>query len=280
MSEVIIQQLSDFKNTLTFVGSVENVINGVIPEELKHRRFAAGKVKYGFELGSPQGIYNLGECIIINSLIYSSRTDFTRTSRDPLMWGPEFVTPGMFLVPKTSEPNFSLSYCSLDREFSFNTLYQMIYEKSGRPFAIAGCAELVNLRSMTITYSPIEKENIFSNQDKYFRERERNDKHVNIAFVGVVSDMGDSRLLDINTKLRSVLYYNPYNKQKDPSAQIEAGLLVSHTHAVTLARPIVLIPEIVPQDVKEVIHLMDDSTVRYVRAEVFTMEDLVPYVEE
>jgi hypothetical protein len=77
-----------------------------------------------------------------------------------------------------------------------------------------------------------------------------------------------------------VLYYNPYNKQKDPSAQIEAGLLVSHTHAVTLARPIVLIPEIVPQDVKEVIHLMDHSTVRYIRAEIFTMEDLVPYVEE
>ncbi len=272
MENFRIKELSKNKNTLAYIGSVDNVIAGIIPEELKSRRFNASKVKFGFELGSPQGIYNMGECIVMNSLIYSSRTDKTRKERDPLMWGPEFVTSGIFLVPANCEANLEISYCSLDNILKLKDIYSQIYDKVRKPFFIAGCVEFDLLRSHSITYSPIEKENIFTNEKKYFTEDEHKDRNMNIAFNGVVSDMTNMVESEINKKLKTVLYYNPYNKQSDE--------LISHTHAAILNSPIVEISEVKPNNVKDVIHIMDDSLLRYIKAKVFCIDDIIEYKEE
>ena len=265
-----ITELSQQKNTLAYIGSVDNVIKGIVPDDLKNQRFLASKVRCGFELGSPQGIFNMGECVVMNGLLYSSRTDTTRSERDPLMWGPEFVTSGIFLVPQTCEANYQVSYCSLEASIPFRTVYSQIHESTGgKAFAIAGCAELSLLRSRSITYSPIEKENIFQNEEKYYTEDERHDANMSIAFVGVVSDFESATLQEINAKLRTVLYFNPHNKQDSN--------LISHTHAATLTSPIVDMPEIQPHHVKDVIHLMDDSLVRYIKADVFLIDDLAEY---
>ena len=271
MSEIQITETSTKKNTLAYIGSVDNVIQGLVPDDLKNRRFLASKVRCGFELGSPQGIFNMGECVVMNGLLYSSRTDTTRSERDPLMWGPEFVTSGIFLVPQSCEPNFQISYCSLEGSLTLRSIYSQIHARAGKAFAIAGCAELSLLRSRSITYSPIEKENIFQNEEKYYTEDEHRDANMSIAFVGVVSDFESDSLKAINAKLQTVLYFNPHNKQ-DAS-------LISHTHAATLTNPIVDMPEIHPHHVKDVIHLMDDSIVRYIKADVFLIDDLAAYEE-
>ena len=271
MPEITITEASTNKNTLAYIGSVDNVIKGIVPDALKNRRFLASKVRCGFELGSPQGIFNMGECVVMNGLLYSSRTDTTRAERDPLMWGPEFVTSGIFLVPQACEENLKISYCSLESSLTMRNVYQQIYARTQAPFAIAGCAELALLRSRSITYSPIEKENIFLNEEKYYTEDEHRDANMSIAFVGVVSDFGSATENAINTKLQTVLYYNPYNKQ--------GSSLISHTHASTLSNPIVDMADIQPHHVKDVIHIMDDSLVRYIKADVFLISDLVEYVE-
>jgi hypothetical protein len=185
------------------------------------------------------------------------------------MWGPEFVTSGIFLVPQGCEENFQVAYCSLESRLTLRSIYSEIYSRTGAPFAIAGCAELSLLRSRSITYSPIEKENIFTNEEKYYTEAEHRDPNVSIAFVGVVSDFESNREKEINAKLRTVLYYNPYNKQ--------ASGLISHTHAATLTNPIVDIAEIHPHHVKDVIHLMDDSIVRYIKADIFLIDDIAEH---
>ncbi len=272
MKDLKIRNKSEKGNILAYIGSVDNVINGIVPEELKNRRFDASKVKFGFELGSPQGIYNLGECILMNSLIYSSRTDKTRKERDPLMWGPEFVTSGMFLVPQGCVENMEISYCSLERSLTLESIYRQIYLISEKPLAVIGCAELSLLRSKSITYSPIEKENIFTYEKKYFTEAELHDTNMSIAFMGVISNMERKDEKDINKKLESVLYYNPYNKQKSN--------LVSHTHAAILTNPIVEISEVQPHNVKEIIHIMDTSLVRYMKADIYFIDDIVEYEEK
>jgi len=268
MPAINLTKLSDKKNLLSSIGSVDNVIKGVVPDELKDRRFLAADFQFGFELGSPQGILNMGECILFNDLLYSSRTDATRAERDPLMWGPEFVTSGIFLVTKENEPNYQASYCSIDESLPLRDFYTRIYAHTGLPFAVAGCAELALLNSRSITYSPIEKENIFEHEDKYYTEDAHHDPHRSIAFVGVVSDFANSKEQQINDQLRKVLYYNPFNKQ--------SGDLVSHTHAAVLSRPIVDIRDVHPGHVQDVIHLMDDSLIRYAKAAVFTIEDILP----
>ncbi|MEI6032830.1 MAG: hypothetical protein WCS65_00960 [Verrucomicrobiae bacterium] len=269
MNEIQIAEASRKKNTLAYIGSVDNVIKGIVPEGLKNRRFSASEVKYGFELGSPQGIFNMGECVVMNGLLYSSRTDATRSERDPLMWGPEFVTSGIFLVPADCEENFKVSYCSLERSLPLRSIYSEIYSRTGAPFAIAGCAELALLRSRSITYSPIEKENIFLNEKKYYTEDEHRDPNISISFVGVVSDFESDREKEINDKLKTVLYYNPYNRQGEG--------LISHSHAATLTNPIVDIAEVRPHHVKDVIHLMDDSLVRYLKADIFLIDDIAEH---
>ena len=82
-----IEKLNDDAEVLAYIGHVDNVINGIIPDELKNRRFLAADYQYGFELGSPQSIYNLGESIFLNGMLYASRTDVSRTERSALMWG-------------------------------------------------------------------------------------------------------------------------------------------------------------------------------------------------
>ncbi|XSZ47666.1 hypothetical protein ACP8HZ_04730 [Francisella noatunensis] len=99
---IFLEKQNDNAETLAYIGHVDNVIHSIVPEELKYRRFLASDFDYGFELGSPQSIYNLGECILLNNMIYSSRTDVSRSERDPIMWGPEFVTTGIFIIPKNT----------------------------------------------------------------------------------------------------------------------------------------------------------------------------------
>ncbi|MCP3944056.1 MAG: hypothetical protein GY710_21610 [Desulfobacteraceae bacterium] len=272
MAELEIKKLSDKKNTLSYIGSVNYVIKGVVPDKLKNKRFSASKVQYGFELASPQGIYNMGECILLNDILYSSRTDQTRNERDPLMWGPEFVTSGIFLIPKEAQVNYTADYCSIDDYISMNTLYRMLYEKIDSPFTVVGCAELSYLRGGAISYAPIKEENIFDNRDKYYREEDFLDNNVNIAFMGVVSDMKSDKYKKIKDKLDTVLYYNPFNKQ--------TGKLITHTHALLLNRAIVDIEKISPHHATHVLHLMDDSMIRYTRLKIFKINDMVEYKED
>ncbi len=269
MQRVRITKLSDQPCIMEYIGHVNNVISGKVPNELLNRRFRASDFSFGFEAGSPQGIFNIGEGIMFNDVFYSSRTDFTRKQRDPLMWGPEFVTPGIFLVPKSQMPNYSIEFCTLEKYISFKELYRELYKKFRGPFAIAGCSELSHLRSMSITFSPIEHENIFEHKDKYFSEKERTIDNISVAFMGVVSNINDAHVKNLNKKLKSVLYYNPYNKQ-DPET-------VSHTHALTLSKPIVEINNIEPHDAVDVIHVTDDSMIRYIKATVFLIEDIIKH---
>ncbi len=97
---IFLEKQNDNAETLAYIGHVDNVIHGIVPEELKYRRFLASDFDYGFELGSPQSIYNLGECILLNNMIYSSRTDVSRSERDPLMWGLNLLQQVYFLFPK------------------------------------------------------------------------------------------------------------------------------------------------------------------------------------
>ncbi len=169
------------------------------------------------------------------------------------MWGPEFVTPGMFLVPHLCGASYVGDYCSLYQGISFDEFYEILFNKIKRPFTVAGCAELSYCRTISVTHSPIEKECIFDHKDKYYDENDIKENNVNIAFIGVVSDPQDKDLKDINNKLGSVLYYNPFCKTRK---------LTSHTHALTLQKPEVNIENVHPHDAKDVLHLTDESILK------------------
>ena len=155
-----IKQLNNHAETLSYIGHVDNVIKGIIPENLKNRRLLASDFEYGFECGSPQGMYNLGECVLLNGMIYSSRTDISRKEREPLMWGPEFMTSGIFTIPKGTKHNYTTKYFSFNKDIKLSELYQEIFTAVQAPYAIVGCVELSYIRAKAITRAPIDHKNI------------------------------------------------------------------------------------------------------------------------
>lgn len=260
-----IEKLNDNCEVLAYIGHVDNVINGIIPEELKNRRFLAGDYRYGFELGSPQSVYNLGESIFLNGMLYTSRTDVSRTERNALMWGPEFTTTGIFIIPKTAQENLHLKYFSFTETKTLADIYTEIFNQVKAPFAVVGCIELAKIHAKAITRPPINHENVFEHAREYFQEEDYIDDNVSIAVTGVVSDYGDDSLSAINDKLTSVLYYNPFAQQQS---------LLSHTHALLLNRPIIDVDEVHPRHAVEVFHLMDESLVRYANLQIYRIGDL------
>ena len=133
------------------------------------------------------------------------------------------------------------------------------------PFAIVGCIELAQIHAKAITRPPISHENVFEHAREYFQEENYIDENINIAVTGVVSGYRDKSLIDINGKLSSVLYHNPFAQQQ---------ALLSHTHALLLNRAIIEIDEIHPRHALEVFHLMDESVVRYANLKIFRIGDL------
>jgi hypothetical protein len=265
---IFFEKQNDNAETLAYIGHVDNVIHGIVPEELQHKRFLASDFDYGFELGSPQSVYNLGECILLNNMIYSSRTDISRTERDPLMWGPEFVTTGIFLIPKNTPVNYYVKYFSFDHEYSLADIYRQIYKQLRSPFAVVGCAQFSTVNAEAITKAPINRENIFNNSNNYYDEKEYKENDVNFAIMGVVSNFHDKKLTKVNKELSSVLYNNPFASKNE---------LLTHTHGLMLNRSIIDIEKVQPKNAKEVLHIQDRSLVRYVKLKVYKINGLTKY---
>ena len=75
-------------------------------------------------------------------MLYASRTDISRTERSALMWGPEFTTTGIFIIPKSAKENFHLKYFSFEEARTLAEIYAEIFKQVKGPFAVVGCIEL------------------------------------------------------------------------------------------------------------------------------------------
>lgn len=248
-----------------YIGSVENVLHAEVPQELREKRFLAADFKYGFELASPQSIYNLGEAILLNGMLYASRTDETRSERNPLMWGPEFVTPGIFLLPHEAKPTHSFRFFDFDDPVSFTGLYEHLYAQIKKPFSVMGCMELETLHSSEIIHAPIDGKGIFENQAYYFQDGKHQESFVNVAIVGVVANPNDTELRVLNEQLKRVLYYNPFEGKHS---------LTSHTHALVIDKPIKSSSDVKPSNAVNVVHILEDSKIRWANAEIYTIDHL------
>lgn len=248
-----------------YIGSVENVLHAEVPQELKEKRFLASDFKYGFELGSPQSIYNLGESILLNGMLYTSRTDQTRDERNPLMWGPEFVTPGIFLLPHEAVPTHSFRFFDFDHGISFTELYSELYAQIKRPFSLCGCMELDILHSSEIIHAPIDGRDIFKNKEYYFKGGKHKEHFVNIAIMGVVSDPNDMAQALLNEQLKRVLYYNPFEGKHT---------LASHTHGLVIDKPLKSVEDVKPSNAISVVHILEDSKIRWANLGIYAIRRL------
>ena len=60
---------------LAVIGSVEDVIAGVINEKIENRHFSALDYRFGFEVASPHSQESIGETVLVNQNCYTTSTD-------------------------------------------------------------------------------------------------------------------------------------------------------------------------------------------------------------
>lgn len=247
------------------IGTVESVIEGKVKPELINLSFNAQDFSYGFQIGSPLDIKSLGEAVVVNGNLFATSTDHTSSDYGCLIAGPNFVTTGLFLLPKSVEPSFELSLKDPEGMDLYD-LYQRIYEKIKKPLAFTGFISFKQLHANHIESPPINGLNIFNNPSLYYKSPPLFMKGVNAFVMGVMTDFHNDDFSSLNKKLEAVLYNNPHEETKK---------LTFHAHIITLEPGIKQEKLITNQTSKQVLHLFaEDTLVENVHLQIYIIDDI------
>lgn len=252
---------------LGHLGSVQDVLVGILPENLSHETFQAADYLYGFELASPRDCHSLGEAVLVNGLCYATSTDAKSSDYHRTIHGPRFVTGGMLLFPHGIEPGFVATFQAQNSHLSMSDFYREVYKVTRQPTAIVGLFDYAHLHGNAIGMPPIDGRAIFDHRTEFFPHAEVQETNVPALVMSVITDFSDPRSRELNARLEVVLYNNPLDSESS---------LSSHAHALTLKSPMVHISGIRPDQANLVLHLLVSGTcIRSLSASIFTLSDVV-----
>jgi len=265
MDDFKLTQLSTHKVLAFHIGSIRDVILGHVDEKLKNQIFKASDFLYGFSIGSPFGFSSLGEAMLVNNTLFSTCTDITSGKYAKVIEGDEFVTSGLFVIPKGESPTYQLD-CSFEKSVNLYTFYQKIYDLIQTPFCFSGFFEFSNFHSNFIEKPPIFDLNIFENPKTYYTKPHIQRSNEYGFVIGIIADFNLKRSDDLYKQLESVLYKNP----NEPSENLSY-----HTHVLTLEKTCLHEQEITQNTVKECLHLFcEKTTVKKANLKIFTLSDV------
>lgn len=247
--------------TCAYIGNIQNVLTGHLPEELAKRWVSASSFKYGFELGSPKGISSLGEFVACNGIGYATSTE-EGADHGKLIYGERFLTTAAFMIPHEAKATEEWK----SGTSSLASLYQAIYSRMEGPTAFAGLISFHELQGTFITHSPVEGEGIFEHQERYYAEVPVHLHDVQAMVVGVLTDFQASD--PVHPELERILYHNPFEEEQS---------LVVHTHGLLLKERVASPTEIEPKKAELVYHLFNQSTLEKCSLELFRVRELKPF---
>ncbi|HSX11831.1 MAG TPA: hypothetical protein VLF94_08965 [Chlamydiales bacterium] len=230
------------------IGTVTDTLKGVIDPKLKKKRFRASDYSFGFAGGSPREITSIGESVLVGGVCYATSTDIESPDYGKVIHGPEFVTGGMFLLPKGALPTHLLT---LSESMKFEDLISEIYHSVQRPVAFVGLWDSEILSTMAIGRAAIDGLPIFENRDYYFPKPLQTLQKVRCFIMGVATSFGDAQWKSLNKQLEAALYNNPLDRQ---------GALTSHTHCVVVNKDVARIENVHPGVVQACYHVFADKT--------------------
>ncbi len=230
------------------IGSVVDTIAGRIDPKLSMRRFLAADYSFGFEAASPKNLVSIGEAVLVNGICYATSTEEESAEYREVIWGNEFVTGGMFLLPKHALPTHQLI---LTERMQLEHLYQEIYRNVQRPVAFVGMWESETLYTATIAKPPIHGLPVFENRDYYFPTPHQTLYGQHCFVMGLITSHNEGQWNDLNKQLEVALYKNPYDGEFS---------LSSHTHCLILKSE-QSIENITPEVVERCLHVFTDKTI-------------------
>lgn len=266
--ELDIQPLSENDSVLGYIGSVEDVIAGRINPDLLTKRYHARDYECGFEIASPRDFNYLGDSVMCHDMLYTYNPNQSDAQFRQCIYGEEFVTSGIFLIPKTATPTHTLAQ-TFAKPIEIGQFYEELYTHCQAPVAVSGIIEYANLNVTGIGRPPIHNENIFENKEIYYPYENTRLKNKSAFIVACMTDFNERKFHDINQSLKIVLYHNPLD--------VQTGLN-SHTHLITLHSRVEDAKQITPEQVDNCYHMfVDDTLVTSVNLKIYriaALEDL------
>ncbi len=254
------------------IGSVADVIAGHLPTKLATKRFSAPDYAYGFELASTNDKEALGEAIIINDICYTTATNKEAANYFQLTTSQDFLTGGIFIIPRDCNPGYIADYPMQGGTLSFEDFYRHLYQAVKKPLAFVALVEFDDFHSVAIGRPPIDNKPIFDNMDYYYPFPPTQENAVSALVIGALTDYNDPELTAINKELEVVLYHNPMDEK--------TFSLTHHAHALTLTQMPTSLLEVTPAMAKQVRHLLiENSTIRSIHADIYpihAMKNLFP----
>lgn len=253
-------------NTLGVIGSVNDVIEGIVDPMLAKRRYLAEDYRFGFEIGSPHSLQSMGEAVLANGTLFATSTDKNNNYLKTIS-GASFHTTGLMLVPHEAKPNYELKPVKRSAGLNYYSFWNDIYQKIQKPALFAALLRFKHLTATYIQAPPIHQENIFTHKEKYYGAQNQitlQDRYALVVGVFAQLKQDNPALLD---KLKVVIYQNPFDIKDE---------LTIHTHAIVLHDFIPDYREIKPEHVAQTIHLINANTVidEIVWGEVFSIGDI------
>lgn len=245
--EFSIQETGHGPAILGHIGSVEDVIVARLPKEMTDRRYDARDFRFGFELATPKNLSSIGEAMIANDFCYANSTDESSKDYGRTIYGHEFISGGVFLIPKKAEPSHKVS---IQKPISLIDFYNKLNGRLKRPSAFIGLFHFSDFHATAIGKPPVDGRNIFENKADYYPHPPIKKKNVWGFIMGAMTDFEGFE--DINEQLKAVLYKNPMDAK---------STLVHHAHVLTLKKKVDRFEDVVPSIVDQVLHLFIDGTV-------------------
>ena len=265
---VVRQKSSAPPTTLWYVGDVNDVIAGRVPEEAPKRWIDADSFLLGFEAGSPEGIGGLGEFLAVNGTAYAKSTDMLSPHYYQVASGPRFVTTGAVFLPRGSKPALT---ASLDGSTTTTMamLYDDLYRAAGnRAFVVAGFVEWDTLDTLSVSQAPIFGEDLFKNKARYYGFGPQKRATVSTYLVGCAANFAAETDSKRREPLGRILYNNPFDTGKG---------LATHAHVLVLNEANANSSGTIdPPEVADVCHLLSQSVVRRAELGVYPIDRLEP----
>lgn len=237
------------------IGSVQDVIAGRIAPHLEKKRFDAHAYRYGFLLGSPKNRTSLGETILVNNQCYTTSTDATSPEYNTTIYGPTFMTSGLFVLPLQARPSHTVTLDTDQEPMDITAFFNEMYRLINRPLACVGLVEFAQLHGTAVGKPPIDGRNFFDFYQEYHPFPPTLSANTHACIMGALTNFGQTDYATINKELESVLYKT--SSPGDPNGED----ICSHVHALTLKSRVSATADITPQSADRVVHVLEDKTI-------------------
>lgn len=254
--------------TLLYHGNVQFTINGHVPPGIECDWIEASRFSYGFMGGSPRGLTSTGELMIVNGEAYAKSTDLTDCRYFDVIHGPRFVSQGVCGIAPDAQPSWGVSWkAPRSKSLPIGQLYREIYDRVRAPYALAALVSFGKLHGTALSLPPVYKESMFENKSRYFAFPPTVDEGGMGIVFGLVTDFNDQKHAALNHQLEVAIYQNPFDQKRD---------LTAHCHTVTVRSDLEAVADLKPEMVDDVLHLLSDTTITRVTAEVFPLQGVQP----